>query len=199
MEINISQLKVYGGQVTSAQFNALVDALQAVTLQKGVGYSLSRNVTGTTLRGITASVGASPCPFDVTVATVDGTTTAKLLAGTVNGLLPDNNFDSFTIDPTEVILVKANCTSDGTKITAVTLEIDDTAITPQTPTPFALPAAVSVLLAVIVAGVPYRVFPCGSVVLVGQEQFRTDKATPEPGTLTYEPYYSWVPQVTVWA
>jgi len=196
-EIVFSSLKSFDGAVSERDFNALVDAVQSIALLKGVGYAIARNATGTVLRVKAGQGGGSGniCPFDISVKAGTGAhdKIANVRAGSVNSLLPDNNFSDFHFNPSSVILAKLRCSSDGAKITGVTLIIDSSAIVPQTPTPFALPSSVDILIAVIVGGSPYRVIPCGSITLAGQEQFRTDKSPPaDPGELQYIPYYSWV-------
>ena len=200
MEIRFSDYKSYDGRVSESEFNALVDLMQRVALCPGVGYTLSRNVTGTVIQTKPGSGGSSaiPCPFDVTVKAGAGNNDkiANVRVGSVNQLVPDNYKQDFHFDPTgDDIQVKVKVNTDGAKVTSCTLVVDSSDPNQQTPTPFALPSEVEILVAVIIDGTPYRIIPCGSIQLVGQEQYKTDKETPaEPGQLQYTAYYSWVLQ-----
>lgn len=134
------------------------------------------------------------CPFDVAIRAgeTEGALIAKVGVGSVNQILPTNIYDEYTFSIGDVIKVKIRAVSDGQKITASTVVFDVDEADVQIPAPFALPAIVEVLVAVIVAGKPYRQIQCGSIELVGHHQFSTDKDPPaEPGQLPYTPYYVW--------
>ena len=195
-------LKVTNKKVVSAQeFNRLVDYINSLKMNSGVGYLVSRNRTGTTLKIKPGSGGsaATVCPFDPVIGELDtpSDTSKKLTIqpGSVNQLLPDNMFDDFTISTSDLIKVKVRATSDGESITGATLVVDTNEAEVQIPTPFALPTVVEILVAVVYEGVAFRVLPCGSIVLSGVEQFRIDKDPPaEPGEMDSEIFYAWVPQ-----
>lgn len=192
-EIAFNTYKSFNGTVSEQKFNSAIDLIQSIALNQGVGYSLSRNPTGSVLKIKPGAGTVVTCPFDATIAPATGTNiNVTLRAGTVNNLLPDNMFTTFTVDSTSIIQVKATATTNGQAVTSVTLNVDTTAASVQTPTPFALPSTVDVLISVIVNGIAYRIIPCGTINLVGQQQFITDKSPPAtPGTLNYIPYYTW--------
>lgn len=198
-ELIFNTLKSYDGKVSEREFNSLVDALQSVALSNGLGYSIKRTPLGTTIvTKATSAPAATVCPFDVTISEIDPASpsdTSKKInvaAGSMNNLIPDNNFADFDFTVSDLIYVIATGTSDGKKITSVTLNVGTTAPTPQVPTASSLPTSVDILIAVVVAAKPYRVIPCGSITLNGAEQFITDTSSPaEPGQLPYIPYYVW--------
>lgn len=196
-EINFNALKSYGGNVSERKFNAVVDALQAITLCNGVGYTVSRNPNGTVLQTKAGKGGiGSACPFDALITDLEPVSSTdknlRVRVGSVNDLLPTNIFDDFTFTVSSVIKIKLRVVTDGQKVTGSSLIVDNTACEIQTPTPFALPASVDVLVGVVVGGKPYRTIPCGSIVLEGHEEFKLDKDPPaEPGELPYTPYYAW--------
>jgi len=196
-EIDFSGLKSYDGTVSEAEFNRLVDICSRLVLNNGVNYRVKRSVAGTVIvPGGVASLG-TVCPFAVSVVPVaaDPTTlTATITVGTVNQFVPTNAFDSFTIDATGTYYVKASIESDGQKITSVEYNVDTSIPDNQTPTPFSLPTSFDILLAIVYNGRVYRTIDCGSVSLSGQEQFRVDKTSADPGSLPYSAYYVWVIQ-----
>ena len=199
MEIRFSDYKSYDGRVSESEFNALVDLMQRVTLCNGVGYTLSRNVTGTIIQTKPGTGGSSliQCPFDATVTTDPTTknTTVTVRPGTVNQLLPDNINEPFTVDISNDIKIKVKALTDGTQVTSCTLSVDDDDADTQTPTPFALPTSYEIVTGVIIDGKYYRTIPCGSIQLVGFQEYILDKDPPaDPGQLQYTPYYKWVIQ-----
>lgn len=190
--IVFSNLKCYGGTVTDRHFNRLVDALQSIALTPGVDYRILRTPAGTTIQPDGKGGGSGTCPFTIRLKVVDGDLKATLTPGSVNELVPTNTFEEFSVEDTGTYYVKAKATSDGEKITSVFLEIDTDMPEAQTPTPFALPALVEILLGIIKDGKAFRTVACGSIHLQGHEEFRTDKSPPaQPGELVYTPYYAW--------
>jgi len=174
--------------------NDLLDyAAQAQPLQ-GIGTMIQQTKNGTAINatGSSATGSAINYPFDLTASG----TSLVVRAGTCNGLLPDNMFATFTIDPAAVTIVKLRATTDGTAVTGCTLVVTTAAAAAQPPTPFGLPASVDVVVGVTTLGSVLRTIGNGSVYLTGQELFRTDKASPAaPGQIDYIPYYGWVPTV----
>jgi hypothetical protein len=190
----MGSLKVHGGHVTPEKFNALVDHVLSNSINKGLGYTLVRTKTGTVIKAKPGGATGSSCPFDVSLATTEtpGTLSATLRPGSVNELLPTNIFDGFDVSSTGLFFVKLLVTSDGEKITSSEVEIDGDEPEPQTPTPFALPSSLELLVAVIEDGTEFRTMSCGSVTLSGHEEFVTDKSPPaEPGESTVTPWYVW--------
>lgn len=143
--------------------------------------------------------GAEICPFTTTAgAIVDDPDNVRVQVspGKINELIPTNCFDGFTVAKTGVFFVKSGVVTDGASVSSNTLAVDGTPPVPQVPVPFALPASVEVLLAVIKDGKPFRTIGCGSIQLNGHEEFVTDKSPPaEPGQLTFTPYYTWQPTI----
>jgi len=135
-------------------------------------------------------------PFDANLTTsADGSPAVTFIPGTANALLPDNMYDKFPYTPTDVVLLKVVCYSDGRNITSCSMEVDANDPEPQVPTPSGLPSVVKVPVGVIVDGKPFRLIENKSVTLSGTEQFRVDRAAPaQPGQLPYIPYYAWVLQ-----
>lgn len=188
-------LKIYENRSpTAREFNNLVNVLRSIVLNDGVGYRINRTPCGSNL---TLGIGGSgsSCPFDVSVAQANddsGNVNITVNAGTVNNLLPSNNFDPFEVDPTDIIQVKISCYSDGQAITSCTLVVDTNAPAVQEPAQFGLPTEVDVLIAVVVNGVAYRVIGCGSIQLTSTQVFVTNPTAPaSPGTLNYIPWYIW--------
>lgn len=135
--------------------------------------------------------GSSPLPFDVDLSGSGASVTAFFFPGTINGLLPTNYTDTFTLDDSLVYFATLSVTASDGEIASCTLSFPTSApagiptVLGQPPTTF------DYLLGIVALGVWYRTIGDGSLTAVGQEMFRIDKASPAPGTLPYEIYYSW--------
>jgi len=192
------KLKIFDkNTVSPLDFNRLVDYVQSITLNNGLGYKIHRTKCGTNLTVHPGQSGGGSCPFTVTTAPVSGDTTSlhvSVTAGTVNSLLPSNNFDTFTISTTGLYQVKVRALGDGDgkDITSCSLLVDTDPPEVQVPTPFALPSTVDILIAVILNGTVYRTIGCGSIQLTGTQEFITNPESPaDPGMLNYIAYYAW--------
>lgn len=193
---SFGNLKIYDRKTVSArEFNKLVDIVRSIVLNEGAGYRINRTPCGTNLTLGNYPGGSPPCPFTVTTSQdpeTPGNVIVSVQAGTVNSLLPSNNFDTPSVDSTEIIQVKVEALSDGQAITSCSLIIDDNPPAVQEPTSFALPTTIDILIAVIVNGTPYRVIGCGSIQLTSTQLFVTNPTAPaSPGTLNYNPWYIW--------
>jgi len=196
--IIFNNLKSFDGRLTEQKFNRLVDAMQSLVINQGLNYTVARTPVGTTL-GIANSSTKTTCPFTIILKAIpddDANVTVNVSPGTVNQYIATNAFDDFTISKTGLYYVKAGIETDGQSVSSVTLYVDTDEADQQTPAPFALPSSFDIVLGVISDGKPFRAIGCGSIILSGYEQFRTDKDEPaEPGELTYTPYYVWKVEV----
>jgi len=192
--IDFSQIKVWGGEVTPSNFNKLCDIVQSQGISTGPGYNIKRSAGGTTLSINSRSNAVVPPPFLVTITPM-GTTdesTVVLYPGTVNQLLPSDTYTTFTVDNSGTYYVKAIASTDGKNVTSVSLECDTDVPEAQTATPFGLPTTVEIPLYVISDGSLFRLIGTGSVSLAGNQVFVTDKDPPaDPGTLPYTPWFIW--------
>lgn len=137
------------------------------------------------------STPATTYPFDVSFGTSGDPRDTFVQPGTINGLLPSNYDDVFSLAASGVYYLTLTVTaSDGEVASAVlSMEAAPPAGVPtiqgQPPTSFAY------LLGVIVDLVWYRTIGLGSLAAAGAEVFRVSKTSPAPGTLPYDIYYTW--------
>lgn len=191
-----SSLKSWDGKVSEQDFNRLVDALQSITINPGLNYTIARTPAGTTiLPGGKGGGSGSTCPFTVSINAISGdpdNVSIKISPGTVNAFIPSNVFDSFTIASTGTFYVKVGVETDGQNVTACTFYVDDSEPDPQNAAASSLPTSFDITLALIKDAKAYRTIGCGSLMLTSSQAFITDKASPAgPGELTYIPYYVW--------
>ena len=199
------------GILTQPQWEAVArvieDNFREVTLQPGVGYTLKNGPGGSSLvvnnGGGSASSAAAPSPFDVTLVPVEvsggsgGSTaptsyTATIRPGTVNGILPSNIFDSFTIEASQTTYFKAVAATNGKVVTSVSIVADDQAPAVQVPVPQALPAGFEVLFAVSAQGTVFRTLAPGSSIVAGPNAlFVADRSGWTPGHPLTETWYAW--------
>lgn len=133
-------------------------------------------------------------PFTVKIIREQNQSKVKVTPGTVNGLVPTNIFDKFDISITgnRVYYVKIRALSNGSNITSCSIVVDTNLPTTQIPTPFAVPATLDILLAMIRGGIIYRMIGVGSLDVSGTQQYITERPNAGPGELTYIPYYKFV-------
>lgn len=155
---------------------------------------MTRNGGGTSLtipRGAGGG-GTNLLPFDINAFSGEAGWQATVQPGTVNQLLPDNMYDTFSIDGTSLWRCIATAYSDGESITACHLTFETNDPDPQIPTPFTLPGEVGLVVGLVRSGEAYRTIGEGSLILAGNEEYRTEREViAEPGELTYIPYYAW--------
>lgn len=111
-----------------------------------------------------------------------------LYPGSINGLVPSNMFDTFSVSGTQYIV--ATCTTDGSQINAITLAVESSPPTPAAATSGAAPLSFKVLITIFNDDLAYNMGGCG-MTFVPQESIRVDKVSPTPGTLPYTSWYVW--------
>ena len=191
------------------QVRSIINAnFREVTLRPGVGYTISSGPGGPSLNvqagtGSSSSAAPTPSPFDVTLVPVEvsggsgGSTaptsyTATIRPGTVNGILPSNIFDSFTIEASQTTYFKAVATTNGKVVTSVSIVADDQAPAVQVPVPQALPAGFEVLFAVSSHGTVFRTLARGSSIVADSNAlFVADRSGWTPGHPLTETWYAW--------
>lgn len=131
-------------------------------------------------------------PFDVSFDTAGDPRDTFVRPGTINGVLPTNFDDTFSLAASGVYYLVLNVTASDGEIASATLSFDGSppagipTLQGQPPTAFAY------LLGVVVDLVWYRTIGNGSLAAAGSEVFRVSKTSPSPGTLPYDIYYTWV-------
>jgi hypothetical protein len=118
----------------------------------------------------------------------------RVRPGTLNGFLPSNWDDEFTVQGTGLYYAKAVITTDGEAITGVTIEIDTTAPSGQEPQEFAIPSPVEYVFGLFAEGAVYRTIGPGSISLLPRQWLvvQSDPAA-APGELPYDIYYALAP------
>lgn len=142
---------------------------------------------------------AGPFPFDAILEpdpVTMGNTLATFLPGVINGLLPSNYASSFSLSPSSTYFAIISCTASNGQITAASLSFGSS---PPAAIPTNMgqpPLSFDFLLGIVITdglgGATWsRIIGDGSLAAAGAEAFRTDKATPVPGTLPYDIWYTW--------
>lgn len=139
----------------------------------------------------------APCPFSVKlVLQSGGDYKVSLNAGVVNGNLPSNIFDTFTIGGGSNYYVKLSVTTTGNSVTSVDVVVDTSHPDAPTVTMGTAPDNFDVLVYVLVSVggklTPFRVLGCGNVIAVPVIVQQTPKDSPSPGGSAWDLYYTWV-------
>lgn len=140
-----------------------------------------------------AAANAAPQPWDLLPRgnpEAPGHFLVTVQPGTLNGILPSNWNSQFNCNSTGLYYAKAVVTTDGSNITALSLEIDTTAPTAQAPVKFGVATSVKYLFGLFSGGQVYRVIGDGHIVLQ-PEQWLVASADPaaSPGESPYDIYY----------
>lgn len=189
--------KVQKGQVITADLiNNIIDSIRECQIQSGVGYSFSRNSGGTTLSiksSISGNVAVTEqCPFDVTTELATSGMNVSLALGTVNGLMPSNNFDKISASTSGKKYVVINCESNGKNVTTASWDIQNSIPVPPLATIDVAPSSFSVLVAVISGTTVYKTIPCSNIAPRVAPSIQEDRAEYVAGERNYNQYYQWV-------
>jgi hypothetical protein len=111
--------------------------------------------------------------------------------GTLNGFLPSNWDIEETLSSSGTLYyAKAVITTDGTAVTGVSIEIDGTPPTLQTPQPFGIQTSIKYLFGLFYEGDVYRPIANGHIVLTPAVWLRKAKSEPAAaGELPWVEYY----------
>jgi hypothetical protein len=138
--------------------------------------------------------GAAVYPFDVISA---GTSSFTVQPGTMSGLLPSNYGSTFTPTPSTTYYLELNCTASSGQIATVALNFASSAPSAIPVNMGQPPTSFSFLLGILVTdgtggGTWFRCIAPGSLFAIGALQYQTNKASPAPGTLPFDNWYTWL-------
>ena len=141
---------------------------------------------------------SGPYPFDVsfTAGSDSSHKTATVRPGTLNGLVPTNILTTADLDVTlDYYLILSGVAADG-EISSCSLSFSTSAPSPMPVTVGEPPTSFDYVLGMILgdgsACTWYRTIGNGSLQAIGSEVFRVPKASPSPGTLPYDLYWTWL-------
>lgn len=139
-----------------------------------------------------------PYPFDVSFSAGSDAShnTATVRPGTLNGLVPSNILTTADLSLSgSYYLVLSGVAADG-EITSCSLSFPTSAPSPMPVTVGQPPTAFDYVLGMILGNGTalewFRTIGNGSLQAAGNEVFRVPKASPSPGTLPYDLYWTWV-------
>lgn len=185
-----------GDAILAEHFNLLVDAILERTPLSFVNGFLTRTPHGFHVRGNRGGSGGGAAvdllPWDIAiVASESGVKARFAVPGSINGFVPSNIFADFTIAAGGVYYVKCNCSTDGKVITAISVAIDSSPPTAQTPTMSILPSSFQHVVGMIKDGTPFNIAR-KALAATSSMRFRTDKSPPaDPGEMAYAEWYVW--------
>lgn len=185
-------------EVTAERLNAILQEIKRNKPIPGRGITTRATGTGISIDLAARTVAAAPQsvsrqPFDL-IATKDAspatTYSVTVRPGTLNGILPSNWSATFTCAATGIYYAKAVITTDGTAVTAVSIECNTTAPTVQAPQAFGVETTIRYLFGLFSAGSVYRVIGDGHISLNPSVWMTKAKASPAaPGELPWVQYY----------
>lgn len=189
--------KVKSGDPITADFvNSIIDSIKESQINAFVGGSFKRGTDGTTLTISPApkalSQASQVCPFDVTTAVTASGQDVSLALGTINGLMPSNNFDVINTSTNGKKYVVINCESNGKNVTSASWAIENNFPVPPVSTIDVAPTTFGILVAGISGSDVYKAIPCGSIIARISPSIQEDRETFVAGERNYNQYYNWV-------
>ncbi len=165
------------GQTLPTQWDRQVDEFDSPGISSGGG-------------GSTAAI----YPFDVISA---GTSNFTVQPGTINGILPSNYSNVFTLSLGTTYYVDLNVTASSGQVTAATLSFDASAPAAIPVNASAPPNSFSFMLGLLITdnvggATWYRVIGPGSLTAAGSLVYQVNASSPSPGTLPFTNYYTWL-------
>lgn len=184
-------------QIKADKLNAILRELESVRITQVIGGTFKKLPGGTQIvisgNQKTAATASTTQPWDLIAATDpdnENQYKATVRPGTLNGILASNWDAEFTCNNSSLYYAKAVIATDGFAVTGVSIEIDTTAPTIQTPQNFAVETSVDYLFGLFFEGQTYRVIGDGDIVLSPEQWLTKDKASPAAaGALPYQIFY----------
>lgn len=138
--------------------------------------------------------GAAVYPFDVISA---GTSSFTVQPGTMSGLLPSNYASTFTLTPSTTYYLQLDCTASSGQIASAALNFASSAPAAIPVNMGQPPTSFSFLVGILITngaggGTWFRCIAPGSLFAIGALQYQTNKASPAPGTLPFDNWYTWL-------
>ena len=184
--------------VRSVTINPIVNVAQVQATEDGWIIDLAQcdsRLTNLEQNGGGGSSNASNNnrPFDPVLPNNNTNTLSFTInPGTINGLIPNNWANTFSIANNVVGYEILSVSVANNKIASAAISIANAAPVGIPVTKGAPPTAFDYLLGVISNGVWYRVIGNSSLTAIGQDEFHVSQTSPAPGTLPYDIYYSWL-------
>jgi len=146
------------GVLTPPQWDQVARAIEAnfreLTIQPGIGYTVRNSNGGCSLLIDSQSTEqAARLPWDIS-----GAGSVTIWPGSIQGLMPSNMFEEFSVTPNAINYVIASVTCDGVSVTGIELSVETTAPDGQTPAENGYPSDFGIILGVIKDGASYNVW-----------------------------------------
>lgn len=152
------------GDFSSAWNNQIAPLLdenfREARLQPGIGCRVSSSPGGQSIIVPSPAV-AQPerHPWDIIRTTDDsGNPALRLWPGNVNGIMPENMFDTFTFDDTSLWYGKVKVTTDGNAVTSVELMVDTSVPKLQKAATDSQPTEFEIVVALYKTGLSYNLY-----------------------------------------
>jgi hypothetical protein len=140
--------------------------------------------------GVSSGGGSSLLPFGITLEYVDDEYEMSILAGSVNGIIPSNMFNTFNLGASVAgtTYIGIDVTSSSGTIQSASISVGSSPFTGQAPTANFPPASFVIPMGVIVDGVTYNLLGRNWVNATSSVVYTS--INPSSGTLTN--HYVWI-------
>jgi hypothetical protein len=181
-------------EVTSSRLNAMLEEIRRVRPLAGRGINIQQEGNGTRISALDAFAPSiafnRPRPWDlITTDSTESSVTLKVNPGTINGILPSNFADQFTVSKNSTSYAKLLITTDGRSFTSVEIEIDSSPPSTQVPEKFATPSEVEWLFGVYYEGVAFNLTGGENITATSRQWLVTSAPIASPGESPFEIYF----------
>lgn len=191
--IQLPKEKRIGDGLTTADWNGMVNVLRQILPVPSPDILPHSGFGGTWYQLQSRRIPKTESvfePFRVFTSLGDSST-ARANAGVVNGLLPSNWNTNLAIAGAGTEYFVLDVGTNGKQVNAASYSVDASPPAPPGAVDGSAPTAFSVLLAVIVNGVPYQVWEYHNMLCKVIESIRIARNEPHPGGPAWNIWYSW--------
>jgi hypothetical protein len=188
-------------QLSSDTLNRILRELESLRITRVVNGTFKKLPGGTEIVVAPRGAGGAPAaiqPWDLQ-ARIDPSASpsntsppylVRVRPGTLNGFLPTNWDEEFDCDGTGLHYAKAIVDTDGQAMTGLTIEINTTAPTAQSPQEFGIDSPIQILFGLFLEGSGYRLIGPGNIAASPKLWLTTERqAPPVPGEIPFSQYF----------
>lgn len=182
-------------EVTSSRLNAMLTEIRRVRPLAGRGINIQQEGNGIRISALDAfaqSISATrPQAWDlITTESTESSATLKVNPGTINGILPSNFNDTFTVSKSATSYAKIIISTNGRSFNSATIEINTTPPAVQEPQKFAISSSIQWLFGIYYEGAAFNLTGGVNIAATSRLWLVTSAESPAaPGESPFDLYF----------